>query len=861
MLSAVGQDAARVTGLIYYAVENLDRQRVDQRGIAGNAGVAFDRLILSSNTRYRIWLLEATTLRVADAVISTPPPGRSVQLPDFVFRRASSHDTDNDQIHDLGEFIVGTLPTDRDSDDDGIEDGPEVKQGLDALSGRAVRTGVIENVDTPGTAFDISALNDLAAVADRTQGISVFNVFNGMDAVLVAQVDTPGDAQAVASSGNLIAVADGTAGLAVIDISDPPAAAIVHQVSFGANALAVTAAGSIAYVGLSNGRVAAVDLASGTVLDQVTISPSPIQDVMIGGDTLYVLIIGKLFAVPIADGGLQVAASIDSPGQQGAGRRRLRLFAGDQLLYATFTSGYNVFSIAEPTQPAFVRTVTTPQFGWKQIVSNGSGIGLTPLGANSTDGGAHDLSVFNLGRDGTGGDFVTTFATPGVASAVSIYNGIAYVADGAAGLQVVNYLAYDALGVPPTISIATSFSAGSAEEGKLMRVTARVTDDVQVRNVEFYVDGLKASTDGNFPFEYRFLTPLIQGGTTSFTVRARASDTGGNATWSDELSIRLMPDATPPRVRRSVPFNGALVGAVQNVSVYFTEPILTSTVNETNVRVAAGGRDGITGTADDVVVSGVLEYRDELKAVLFIPPTRLEPGNYRLTVSPGVTDLAGNPLAGPFIANFRVFSFRDDDQDGMPDEIEPSLGLDPARPDTDGDGIVDGLEDPDNDGLPNAGEVLTQTDPNRADTDADGLPDGLEDPDGDALSNAREFEAGTNPLVADSDADGWSDETEVTGLSNPLDPLSRPRSILAGRPPLSALRLSQRERDLLPAGVIVGRPLVSAHRISLTGPGAVAAGSFGSRPPVVITRASLVPGDNAARVVVGRPPLDVRIGP
>lgn len=855
------QDTLRITGLLYFAVENLDAQRVDQRGVAGSAGVAFDRLNLSSNTRYRIWLLEAITLRVADIEITTPSPGRTFRFPDFIFRQASSHDTDRDQIHDLGEFIVGTDPLDRDSDDDGIEDGPEVRQGLDALSGRAVRTGVIENVDTPGTAFDICALNDLAVVADRAQGISVFNIFNGMDAVLVSQVDTPGDAQAVSCTGSLIAVADGGAGLSVIDISDPPAAFIAHQVSLGANAVAVTTAGTTAYVGLSNGRLVAVDLASGTILDQVTIAGVSIQDVTVGGDTLYVLVVGRLFAIPISEGGLLVAASLESPGVQGAGRRRLRLFAGDQLLYATYTSGYNVFSIREPAQPAFVRSVTTPQFGWKQLVSNGSGIGLAALGANSTDDGAHDLSLFNLGPEGTGGDFVTTFATPGLAAAVSIYNGIAYVADSGAGLQVINYLAYDSRGVPPTISLTTSFSTGVAEEGKLMRVTAHVADDVQVRNVEFYVDGRKANTDGNYPFDYRFITPLLQDGKSSFTVRARASDTGGNATWSGELSVRLVPDATPPRVRRAVPFHGALVGAVQSVSVYFTEPIQASTINESSIRVLAAGPDGRVGTADDLLVSGALEYRDELKAALFVPPSRLGPGNYRLAVSPVLTDLSGNPLAGSFNADFRVFSFTDDDQDGMPDELEASLGLDPKKPDTDGDGILDGLEDPDNDGLPNAGEFIAETDPSKADTDGDGIPDGLEDPDNDALSNAREFLAGTNPLVADSDADAWSDETEVTGLSDPLDPLSRPRFMVAARPELSVVGLSHKAPGFVASGTLVGRPAVSVHRLSLTDLGVIAPGTFVGRPPTTVTRATVVPTDHASRVVVGRPPVDVRIGP
>ena len=54
--SIVAQNNGTVTGTLYYALENLDTGRIDRRGLAGDAGVAFDRLILAPDTRYRIWL-------------------------------------------------------------------------------------------------------------------------------------------------------------------------------------------------------------------------------------------------------------------------------------------------------------------------------------------------------------------------------------------------------------------------------------------------------------------------------------------------------------------------------------------------------------------------------------------------------------------------------------------------------------------------------------------------------------------------------------------------------------------------------------------------------------------------------------
>jgi hypothetical protein len=75
-------------------------------------------------------------------------------------------------------------------------------------------------------------------------------------------------------------------------------------------------------------------------------------------------------------------------------------------------------------------------------------------------------------------------------------------------------------------------------------LTASVTDDVQVRNVQFHADGVRVLTDGNFPFEHRFLSPRLTETRTNFTVRAKATDTGGNFSWSDEILVELTPDTS-----------------------------------------------------------------------------------------------------------------------------------------------------------------------------------------------------------------------------------------------------------------------------------------------------------------------------
>jgi peptidoglycan/xylan/chitin deacetylase (PgdA/CDA1 family) len=78
--------------------------------------------------------------------------------------------------------------------------------------------------------------------------------------------------------------------------------------------------------------------------------------------------------------------------------------------------------------------------------------------------------------------------------------------------------------------------------------------------------------------------------------------------------------------------------------------------------------------------------------------------------------------------------------------------------------------DSDSDGLPDNWEIILGLDPNDPDTNGDGILDGDEDADGDGLSNHNEFIYSTDPLNPDSDGDGVNDGDEVDQGSNPNDP-------------------------------------------------------------------------------------------
>ncbi len=638
----------------FYAVINIDTNEVVQRGQTDSNNSLLNNINLAPNTKYQLAVFQVPEMLEGEVDFSSPSNGLSFTIPPVVLAPTVFWDLDTDSLTDSAEAILGTDIFETDTDTDGISDGAEVAQGTDPLGGFIAQTGIIGSADTPGTAVDICVQNDMAVVADSAAGVAIFNVFDSQNPKLIAQVDTPGNAQRVACVDGRVAVADGDSGLAIMDISNAATARIVHQLNLNGEVTAVTNAGNVAYAATAAGRVVAVDITTGAVLSEVTL-PEGVQDLSLQAEYLYALTTQKLYALALQNNSLTLAGSADSPGQVGVGGRPWRLFVGGSLAYATHTQGYNTFDLTLPGQPVLLKAGQTQQFGWKQIVTNGAGVGVAAVGPNSTNDGPHNISLYDVSDPKQTDKFITQFETPGLAAAVTLYNGRAYVADSEAGMQVINYLAYDNQKAPPTITLSTNFASGKAEEGAIMRITATTTDDVQVRNVEFYVDGKLVATDGSFPFEYRFITPRIAD-QPSFKLRVRAMDTGGNETWTDEQTITLVVDATPPRVISVIPISATNpIGSVSKVTITFNEAINASTLTPQNFALFSIGADKFLGTSDDVVISGgSIAYTADTKTASLTFAAPLPLGIYRIVMSIALTDLAGNSLAKSFSRDFDI---------------------------------------------------------------------------------------------------------------------------------------------------------------------------------------------------------------
>ncbi len=110
------------------------------------------------------------------------------------------------------------------------------------------------------------------------------------------------------------------------------------------------------------------------------------------------------------------------------------------------------------------------------------------------------------------------------------------------------------------------------------------------------------------------------------------------------------------------------------------------------------------------------------------------------------------------------------DSDGLKNIDEYTLGTQANNPDTDGDGLRDGVETGTGTWVSASN---TGTSPLQADTDQDGLKDGVESNSGTFKDAA---DTGTHPLKSDSDLDGFDDGMEVAGGFVPTQNTSSPES-------------------------------------------------------------------------------------
>jgi hypothetical protein len=683
----------------FYAIEEVSTGTVVRRGYASEIGIPSNELILAPNSVFRAWMFDSVTGRVGEREFTTPSSGSRFNIPRVPLGWPVLPDTDGDGLSDDAEFVVGTEGLKADSDGDGITDGVEVTQGQNPLDGQPVVTGLIASARVTGTALDVSALNDVAAVACGAGGVALFSIANPFEPVLIAQLDTPGTAHMVASGIGFVAVADGPGGLVMVDLSDPADLRLHPPINLGGSVLSVESAGGMIYAGIADGRLVIFDPISRLVLHEVPLTGAA-RELAVVGQQVFALTGPDLLIYDVEDGELHVRGRLRMADAVPSLREADSLFVGGGVALVGFPggnyTGFATIDVSDPTKPRFLGSPRGGQLAVHQVVSAGSGLllAVTGFGNSST----FRVSMFDIRDPQVVTNFVTSFDTPGTPRAVAIVNGLGYIADGEGGLQVLNYLAYDAGGIPPAVEVDTSFPDDPPRiaGGDVVTISARVSDDVQVRSVEIYVDGVRLVNDASFPFEHTFPAPALGAGRSSFTFRVRATDTGGNDQWTPETTVALVPDIIPPRLKRFTPGEGAVVDTTDSMFAIFNELLDPASLSPGSMRLTWAGPDHRLDTADDLAITNAtVTFRDAARAVVWTASRPLINGRYGAVATTAIRDVGGNAMTNEVAWSFWVLSggpIGDADSDGIFNTNEVVQVFNPTVGDTDGDGWTDSVE-------------------------------------------------------------------------------------------------------------------------------------------------------------------------
>jgi membrane-associated phospholipid phosphatase/methionine-rich copper-binding protein CopC len=657
------------TGLdkIVYPDWGNDYIAIEMPNLSGNAiqRIKSDKngnfqTVLAPNQYYHMVVFDPLTGLVSHSYGYTPSAGQGIDLTaSLVFNASTATDTDGDGLPDDIEFAIGTAASKIDTDGDSIRDFVEIYQGTDPLGGQGFPTGIIATLPLQGEAKAVvvsgsatNAQTQTAYVATGSHGLAIVNASRFDNPIILGQLDLPGDATSVGVDNKLkiAAVATNSGGLQLVNVADGMLPTLIKTVSLAANKVEV--AEGIAYAAVGN-VLHSIDLTTGDELQSLTLpGPGTVTGLAREGSKLYAYVSGSdtFLAIDIsAEGSATVLGQLVVT----VASSDVGLTVGNGVAYLA-GSGLRTIDISKPNTPTLISNDNNNFFTARNIALNGSGLALV---SSETQG----LAVYNVADPQKTDAFVTILDTPGTVYDSAVASGIAFAADGSSGLQVINYLPFDNKGKAPTISISANVldldlnTAGiQVQEGSTIPIRANIADDVQVRNVELLVDGQVTANDVSFPWDLSVVAPKIANGKTTVDIQVRATDTGGNISLSNLLTLNLSPDKFAPKVLVTTPAAGARSETIPSVVVTFDEAIDPTKLSVAGVTLTNLGKDGILSGGDDLVVPVIsLQTRSFDRTLVITPTSELPLGNYQLKLDPGtIGDRAGNSLTAPFTLDF-----------------------------------------------------------------------------------------------------------------------------------------------------------------------------------------------------------------
>jgi hypothetical protein len=357
-------------------------------------------------------------------------------------------DNDGDGISDTAEYVLGTKGDRPDSDGDGLTDLAELQQGLDPTGGLALPVGVVSAVGLNGTAEAVDVIGGTtgsgsatALVATGSAGLAVVDTSVFTRPAVLAQLDLSGNNVDVAADATrgLAAVAGSAAGLHIVDIANPSAPTLVQTVSFSNAVTRVEVQDGIAYVATGT-SVALVDLNTGEVratVDLASLGGTTLTDIAIDGSTLYTMDAGRTLRSITVTGDLLTPRDALVLATAGG-----KLFVGGGVAYVgstgDFAQGFSTVNVADPADLVLLSGIDATNVAGQSLAATGSGLIVNAGNLRGPQGQQiYAVDVLNGNDTGNTGAFVTRIDLPAAPRDLVLANGLALVADGTGGLQIV----------------------------------------------------------------------------------------------------------------------------------------------------------------------------------------------------------------------------------------------------------------------------------------------------------------------------------------------------------------------------------------------------------------------------------------
>lgn len=218
---------------------------------------------------------------------------------------------------------------------------------------------IVSTTAVSGYAYGVAVSGNFAYVANRGQGLKVYDISNPAALVEVASLAIPGDITCIEVFGQHAYLAVGS-GIRVISVQNPASPQLVTSIPISSTAISMAYSGNLLYAGLANGYVLAIDIHNpGT--------PQPIGSYLLQ-DYAYGLTAKDSYVYAAAGkSGMVVLDFSNSAYPELLGTCQIQGFASDvsvrgNYAYVTdYMEGLQVINISNPASPAIVGVLTTTE--------------------------------------------------------------------------------------------------------------------------------------------------------------------------------------------------------------------------------------------------------------------------------------------------------------------------------------------------------------------------------------------------------------------------------------------------------------------------------------------------------------------